>query len=55
MLGDGKAATNFGMGMTEIGAGVAVVELIANTLVIAQDAPALGLVWGIVSRHRSTR
>jgi hypothetical protein len=43
-LGDSEAATKVTVGMIEVGRGIAV----ADTLVIAHDAAALGLV-----RHRS--
>ena len=36
------------------GAGIAVAGLIANTRVILQDAPALGLVFRVAGRHHST-
>ena len=54
MLGDSKTSTSFGMGMTELGAGVAVAGLGADAGIIAQDAPALGLILRIARCHRST-
>jgi hypothetical protein len=49
-----EAPTKLGMGMTEVGAGVAVARLLADAGVIQQNAPALFLVFGIASRHRNT-
>jgi hypothetical protein len=54
MLGERKATTKLRMGVTEVGAGVAVASLLADTRVIQQDASAFGLVFGIIGRHRST-
>jgi hypothetical protein len=41
---DSKASTNLRMGMTEVGAAIAVARLVADAGIVLQNAPALGLV-----------
>jgi hypothetical protein len=54
MLGDRKATTKLGMGMTEISPRVAVARLLADTLVIAKNRTAFGLFFLVAGRHRTT-
>jgi hypothetical protein len=54
VLGDDEATTKLGMGMAEVSAGVAVARLFAEASIIGQHTPALGLLFLVAGRHRST-
>ena len=54
VLGERKATAKLGMGMTEIGAGVAIARLFADTSIVKERPALLGLVLLVARRHHST-